>query len=146
MARLAKSTVRSIVMHALEKFGKSQADRSELCGGDKFDLDLVVSGKIGNQKVEEACHGTLSVGHDGTRNSSNGIAPAKLVAFLVNANPKTAKKRAEQLREFAKNGKIGEKITADQEAQADGLIKLFNQTVSNPVKGSVSFSVAKAAA
>ncbi len=146
MARLAKAKARAIVMHALEKFGKKQADRSELSGGDKFDLDLVISGKIGNQKVEESCLGTLTVGHDGTKNSSNGIAPAKLVAFLLNADPKASKKRAEQLREFAENGKLGDKITADQEAQAASLIKLFNQTESKSTKGSVSFTVAKAAA
>lgn len=146
MPRLAKPRVRAIIMHALANFCKKQADRSQLKAGDAFNVDLAISGTIGNQKVEEACRGSLTVGHDTTKNSSNGIAPAKLVAFLLHADPKTAAKRAEQLRVLAANGKIGEKITADQEAQAEGLVKLFNQSTSTTSRGSVSFSVEKAAA
>ena len=132
-------------MHALAKFCGKQGDRSQLEGGDRFGVNLTINGTIGNQKVEDFCNGILTVGHDSTRNASHAIAPAKLVAFLINADPKAAKKRIEQLRELADSGKIGDKITADQEAQADGLLKLFNQTEPKTAKGSVSFTAAKAA-
>lgn len=146
MPRLSTAKARAVIMHALANFCKKQADRSQLKGGDSFALNLKISGTIGNQKVEDICRGSLTVGHDTTKNSSNGIAAAKLVAFLVNANPKTAAKRVEELRELAANGKIGEKITADQEAQAESLVKLFNQTTPTTAKGSVSFAAEKAAA
>ncbi|MEW4566108.1 hypothetical protein AB1K70_26560 [Bremerella sp. JC770] len=146
MPRLAKPKARAIIMHALSKFCSKQADRRQLEGGDQYDVDLAISGTIGNQKIEDACRGSLTVGHDTTKNSSSAIAPAKLVAYLVNVDPKNAKKRVEQLRQLAEAGNLGEKITADQEAQAASLIKLFNQTEPKTAKGSVSFAAAKAAA
>jgi len=133
-------------MHALAKFCVKQADRSQLEGGDKFDVNLAINGTIGNQKVEDICRGSLTVGHDTTKNSSSAIAQAMLVAFLINVDPEQASKRVEQLQKLAASGKIDKKVTAEQETQAARLIKLFNQTEPKTAKGSVSFAAAKAAA
>lgn len=133
-------------MHALTKYCDKQADRTQLKGGDKFDVDLQISGTIGKQKVEEICRGCLTVGHNTVKATSYGIAPAKVIAFLLSVDP-DKEKHIEQLRELAKTKKLGEKITADQEAQADHVLKLFNQAGEpKTCNGSVSFSPAKAAA
>lgn len=128
------------------KYCEKQADRSLLKGGDAFDVDLTINGTIGKQKVEEVCRGRLTVGHNTTKATSYGIAPAKVIAFLLSVDPEK-EKHIEQLRELAKSKKLGEKITSDQEAQADHVLKLFNQAGDPKVcNGSVSFSPAKAAA
>lgn len=146
MPVLKNTKKRSIVMHALTKYCDKQADRTQLKGGDKFDVDLQISGTIGKQKVEEICRGCLTVGHDQTKNTSYGIEPAKVIAWLLSVDPQK-EKHLEQLRKMAESKSLGDAITADQEEQACLLLKQFNQAGDPKVsKGSVSFSPARAAA
>lgn len=140
MPVLSKVKKRSVVMHTLSKFCAKQADRSLLDGGDAFDVDLTINGTIGKQKVEEVCRGRLTVGHDTTKNASYGIAPAKVIAWLLSVDPHAAK-HIEQLRQMATQKSLAEKVTVDQEEQACMLLKRFNQTEPKVTKGSVSFSV-----
>lgn len=145
MARMTKAKVRAVTMQALAKYAAKEADRSLLEGGESHDVDLQVVGKIGRQKVDETCQGRLLVGHDSTKASSSAVRPAKVIAWLL-AMDAAPEKRMAQLRVMAKDGTLGESITADQEKQAEQLLKLFNQEgPSVAVKGTVRFEPAKAA-
>lgn len=149
MPRLTKIRARAAALHAVQSYAKKQGDRTQLVGGDAFPVDLKISGTVGKLKVEESISGNLSIGHDFAKNSNNGIAPTKVIAWLITQTPEPAK-CAEQLRAFAKATKegetLGDNITADQEAQAKQLLSLFNQVETKVSKGSVSFAVAKKAA
>lgn len=146
MPKPTREKLRAVLLHAAAKLAADRADRSELAGGDAFEVDLTIAGTInGKHAAEELAAGRLVVNHDQERKSSKACDTSHLVALLLEAIP-PAKRRpllANLPRHFEDHaGELPGVRDAKATDQASQLLAELRSVTTTTARGSIRFSPA----
>ena len=138
--RSRRHTTTTALWAALSRVADKEANRDDLPAGSAYIVNLLVTGEIDGQPIEQALSAVLTVGHDSTRATSATPAVDRLIgSILAKLNTVTREAILRELPEqFEAAGCVPPEVPADVVEKTAGMLKRLRAKQSQAVRGSVS--------